>query len=98
LVNRYGISGNRKIFEAMTSTAPLGAIDSEASMFVANLYHGKYHWKYKLWKTKLQENAPRSCPTRDKISDIFCDSHMHIAGHSNRRLWMIHINNIWGIL
>jgi hypothetical protein len=41
--------GNRKIFEAMTSTAPLGTIDSEASMFVANLYHGKYHWKYTLW-------------------------------------------------
>ena len=44
------------MFEAMTSTMPLGTIDSEASMLVANLYHGKYHWKYKLCVYYVKRN------------------------------------------
>ena len=39
-----------------------------------------------------------ACLTRDEIFDIFYDSQMRIARHSNRHFWMFYIKNIWGIL
>ena len=54
--------------------------------------------RYSIAVNQVMSGDRIACLTRDYICDIFYDSQMCIARHSNCHFWMIYTNTIWGIL
>jgi len=60
-------SGDRKAFEVMTATQPIGTLDSVAFLLVATLYQGNSDRNHQLWNIALTERY-----ILDILTDLLC--------------------------